>query len=1175
MREEEPRQETAHIINRDNLRQHLYLAEQAATGGTPIYPGTEWGQHYATDIASRNSLIQGLLDGTVNPDEAASQLKPDGLVYDAGELESPEGLSGLMSRVRDATAQIAYYDYERFAQFITKMGGTGIDAQVAKEIYDRIAQSRTRKVLLDAYGFTGRQQINQALLQESAQTIANFARLGSGEKIFEALKLNWAAQDLRALPTSEVEKVISQLNEGERAVFDALQDPYRQFVKVGNPASFDELAQAVKSALGQPVEEPEAEAPSEETPPKTEPESKESPQEGQKKGDGQGQGTGQGEGQEGQQGQDQGEGEGQNPGQGGLPGIGGPGDQQGQGQQPGPGQTPPQTQPTPTQSEQKPEEQQPQEPPQDPSQDIEEEFKDKSGPTPTPDNPVAPPDYQEEQQISKERGAPGVFYYITPAGTSTAPMLGHYAASKKSHFDPASRTWRSGPSTLTPYTQTVTGTERQTITSAGPISGRLNTVQIPTNYALDLASLQYQGARPEIFRDQNGCFHIQAPGSCSFSIDFLKEPIPFIDPPTPEDLQLLYQGELSPETETFLRALTGSAIDRAKALGAFIRSHHFYIADGNLDAAQALKYQFSQLPFGEFFRSIDGSKYLECTLTHTLFVGIMRKLGIPARVVSGDNVDQVTNGRAQIDSNTAHLWAEIWDGSRWIKFDVTPPPEHPQKQDQDKQQEGQQAEDNGTDEGEEGKEGQEGEPGEDGQDQGGEQGGQSGGGTPGESGQPKEGQGKGKRVPRPDMKFKDKQQSEATDQQMQTGQKALQEAQETMKRMQQARQKLEQDLQKAQSFQDLDRLGKQADQADIFEEMKDELKEKLEAIKEAKKEELRETLEEMGEDGFIEEEEKERLLEAMQSGQTKDLDQVRHQVEVEGKLFTEYQAIKERVKDKVDEWFEYFVERLPKQRETSVDEAIMRRKGVLNRRQMMKPINLIMGTVKNPREIVDSTKPLFLAGIVVDFSRSVITMDPTKKAATEELLVFYCELFDRIVQTHGYMRFAIDAFHDKVISIKNYDQDYSSSERYEYPDGVKSTVKVRMMKALKTEGGTYILPALKHAAKALNEQSEEYPDYLSAMYFIGDGEDSHEDPTHTTRIRRFVNNLSPENGFGPHLRSAIFLGNEQDRRQLADIFRDPNGNDHVTVCSNFDQLIELSMLKFDEDIQEYLSDKVQ
>lgn len=51
--------------------------------------------------------------------------------------------------------------------------------------------------------------------------------------------------------------------------------------------------------------------------------------------------------------------------------------------------------------------------------------------------------------------------------------------------------------------------------------------------------------------------------------------------------------------------------------------------------------------------------------------------------------------------------------------------------------------------------------------------------------------------------------------------------------------------------------------------------------------------------------------------------------------------------------------------------------------------------------------------------------------------------------------------------------------------------------------------------------------------------------------------------------SAILLGNESQRRELAEIF----GDEHTSVAPDFDELIEKSMDKFDGDLEEYLRNK--
>ncbi|HCC74011.1 MAG TPA: hypothetical protein DEP92_04360, partial [Candidatus Komeilibacteria bacterium] len=210
-------------------------------------------------------------------------------------------------------------------------------------------------------------------------------------------------------------------------------------------------------------------------------------------------------------------------------------------------------------------------------------------------------------------------------------------------------------------------------------------------------------------------------------------------------------------------------------------------------------------------------------------------------------------------------------------------------------------------------------------------------------------------------------------------------------------------------------------------------------------------------------------------------------------------------------------------------------------------------------------KPRFMASILVDVSGS---MAGEKLQSARKLLIFYSELFSRISQAFGYIRFSIDTFSDSVTEIKGFKQDYDSPQRYDFEDGTQSTVKVRLMQRLTTQGGTNMLDGIKKAASELNKQVEEYPDYASAFYFVGDGEDTN---GNAANITKFLQMNGSEHGFGEHMYSAILLGNEFQRRELAEIF----GDEHTNVAPDFDELIEKSMDKFDEDLEEYLKTKTQ
>ena len=60
-------------------------------------------------------------------------------------------------------------------------------------------------------------------------------------------------------------------------------------------------------------------------------------------------------------------------------------------------------------------------------------------------------------------------------------------------------------------------------------------------------------------------------------------------------------------------------------------------------------------------------------------------------------------------------------------------------------------------------------------------------------------------------------------------------------------------------------------------------------------------------------------------------------------------------------------------------------------------------------------------------------------------------------------------------------------------------------------------------------------------------------------------------GFGEHMRSAIMIGSESQRSELAQLF----GDEATTVASDLDALIEKSMDKFDADISFYMENKTK
>lgn len=1005
-------------------REKVFLAEQASEGGLKVLPGKSWGFHYPAGVETRGAIISDLLAGRANPEDVAVNLKPDVLIYDAQELEQ-QGLSAVSARVRDVSAYVTHYDYPRFARFVSGLQGTEVTAQTAQALYDGIAQSRIRKKMIDAYGFTGRKQMEDVLRMEVEQTSQQISTLPRVQKVLAALKMNWLTEDLQLARIQQRDQVVGQLSTDELELYEQLKDSYREYVRKGEPTTYENLVRVVRENIPVIQKEPQGD-----------------------------------------------------------------------------------------ESEQQL------------KRDL-EQYKDQAVPPVTPGDPAIPPEDSDEYHTpspapweSKEQAESRPYFEITPAGSSTAPLTGYFASGRKSYYDIDRKTWDKKKQ-LSVYNSQVQGTERQTI--SGTTNTGLKSIPLPNGYGLDMPTFKFTGQKPEVFRDQNSCFYIKTNGTCAFSVEFLKEDPIFVGPPVADDIVPIYRGQLSAGTETTMNSLVGTTLERAEQLRQYLLSKHFYPGDGDLKMAQALQLKLRSESTGDnYVQNLDQSEYLECYSANTLFIAMLRKTGIAARLVIGHKVERAKDGKATIDSTTGHAWTEVWDGNAWRRMDATPRPKQQKKEAGDQTSPSQEAQDEGIER----------------QDPGQQQG----------QGQPQQG---------------GQQMGEASDQEVAQAESELDSAEQTSQAARQQKQSLDQRVDQTDSFQDLSKLKQETQNSDLFDDMKEDLQQRLEAKEEQMKEAVKEALEQQVEDGFLDEDRKEELERQLEDKTLEELDRLRQQIERENQLYNEYLDERKEVMPYVDQWFDYFVERLPRQQEVELDEDSLTRQGAFNRHSVMRPRNLLFGTVKNPRMIKPSTKPLFLASVMVDVSGS---MAGEKLKMARKLLIFYNELFSRIYSTFGYIRYGNNIFADNVGEIKTYDQDYESSTRYDWEDGTRSTVKARIMQSLHTQGGTNMLPAIQKAASDLNRETFEYPGYASAFYFVGDGQDT---SGNSQRINEFLRLSEAESGFGRHMLSAIMLGNESQRRELAAIF----GDEHTTVAPNFETLIEQSMYKFDDDIEAYLVDK--
>jgi len=1028
-------------------REVLFLAEQAAEGRLKVLPGEEWALHYPVAEQERAEKLQGLLDGRYQAGDVAHTITPDALLYAARDIET-EGLEKVSARIRDLSAFIAHYDYPRFARFVERMRGREIPLADLDALYRGITHTRVQKKLMDAYGHTGRTQMEDALRTEAGALVGSIEKLPRSQKVLTALKAHWLSEDAGLMATEERDRIVAALSGDERALVGNLQAAYREYVQRGDEGGYEQLVRAIQDGMPKLQKTPESGKPSESM------------------------------------------------------------------------------------------------------EQLEQElepFMEQAVPPGAPEDPAIPPEDHDEYHTpppapgeSKEQMRVRPIFEITP------PLGGYYASGRKSYFDITTKTW-SKKKRLTPYGASLTGNDRSTI--SGPFTAGLKSIPIPNGYGLDVASLKYSGTRPEVFRDQNGCFYLEANGPGSFSIDFLPEGTPFVGPPIPDDTAALYRGSLSAKTEAAIARLIGSPVQRAEQARQHILANHFYPGGGDLQVAQALQYKLRMESMGDdYLQKIDASEYLECYSANTKFIAMMRKAGVPARLVVGHKVEGAKDGKSAITESTGHAWSEIWDGKAWRRVDATPNPKPEDKKKDEKHAE-------------EGK----GEAAPDAQDGGVERPQDKGEGKEaGEQGKPEGKSEKGQAQPAASENPLE-QMGDASDSDVQQSESQVQQAREQMEKMTQQKQQLEQKAEVAEKFKDLADLQKEIERSELLDDQKRELQDKVEAKEELMKDTIKEELDKMVDDGFLDKKRRDEIIEKLEQKKLEELDRVQQEIERENALYNAYEDIREEVAPLVEKWFKYFAERLPRQEEVAVDEDSLTRQGVFSRRAIMRARNLLFGLVRNPREIKPSVKPRFMASILVDVSGS---MGGEKLMNARKLLVFYSELFSRISQVFGYIRFSVNIFSDSVTEIKGFDHEYDSPRRYDFADGTQSTVKARLMQRLTTAGGTNMLDGIRKAAGDLTKEVEEFPDYASALYFVGDGGDT---CGNAANIRNFLRINDAERGFGEHMYAATLLGDESQRQVLAEIF----GDEHTSVAPDFDELIEKSMDKFDGDLDEYLKTKTQ
>ncbi len=769
-----------------------------------------------------------------------------------------------------------------------------------------------------------------------------------------------------------------------------------------------------------------------------------------------------------------------------------------------------------------------------------------------------PPDFHENFSPSMdEMKEVGEKQKVEPLYSIEPPITGLYQGPIYSHFNAAQVEWEMRHN-MQPVNQANAPHSHSMRGKIGPNSTL--PIYLPRNYSIASIPQGFQ-----LLKDENGTYYLRnnSESQKSYELAFGKQAFLNTNAPTRNETSDISSGSISTATKNYLSSLRGkNNVQKAQAIIHYMKNvlKLKYSNDSKFN-------RIYKINPSKYFSEIEKHKEVDCDVAQTYFIALCRLAGIPSRLVTGHSVDLVEEGKAIIHRGTGHAWTEIWDGESWKTIDATPENEDDEKEEGEKKK-GSNAPKEDTDIKAPQKDRPKDKMSEDevrkkvddavekAQEEGGQEG-ESSTSIP-DSAKEKMEQLKEKQAP---QEPKDKSESEIKDEDWSDMEEAMQEMKNQHEEMNKKAEELKEKMKEAEKFKDLKDLEKELEEAELYDETRKQLEEMLEAKEEQAKKELKEEIEKMLEDGFITEEEAEKLLKELEVDNMDVYSKVEQKLEHESQLYNEYEGIRQEVMPLVEQWFEFFAARLPKIEEIDYDEDVQTRRGRFDRRSISKPRNLLFGNTQNPLILNRSIMPRFMASLVLDISGSM----SSRMRDARKLLIFFSELFDKISEEFGYIKFSISAFDTAVEVIKDFDHEYGAPTRYNF-DGNDKTVKVRLMEMTMARGGTDMGKAVWDANKKLNDAKADHPDYLSALYTISDGDTS--GALAGENLRRFLHGQQEFWGewWGDHIKGGFLLGPKSQKAILAQYF----GEDDSEAVPNLEDLIEKVMERFDEDVQNFI-----
>jgi uncharacterized protein YegL len=730
---------------------------------------------------------------------------------------------------------------------------------------------------------------------------------------------------------------------------------------------------------------------------------------------------------------------------------------------------------------------------------------------------------------------------VVPLYSITPPYKGLLQGQIFNRFNSSQVEWQKNDK----YTKVDDGDAPKQHTIKGKINGgSMITIFLPRNYALSQFNLP-KGLK--VFKDENGTFYLQNTSGkiLEYELGFGPKPDSHSTAPLPDEVKDMAGDRLSQSTKNYLKTLDGkSNVEKAK--GAIHYMKNVLKLEYSNDSKYNLIYKRNP---SQYFLEIEKNKQVDCDVAQTYFIALCRSMGVPARMVTGHSVDLVKDGKSIIHSGTGHAWSEIWDNQSgaWKTIDATPEKtgkddkkdeNKPKSKPEDRAKEAKTDLDAPNQNPRDGDEPPSNEEVQKNIDDTVERTEKEGSDSSETSDQmPQSAKDKMEEVMEQQDPPQDKS-NQMTDNEWDEKKKEQEEMDEKDKEMKKEAEEMKDKIKDADSLRDLRQLEEELKDKEIYDDAKENLENLLEQKEEEAKNELKEQIEKMRDDGFISEEKAEKMLQDLENNDSlRTFEGIEGQLSRESSLYNEYAELRDEVMPLVEQWVDYFADKLPKISEIDFSDEDASVRGRLSKFHMKRPRNFVLGRVNKPQHETQSKAPRFMVSLVLDISGSM--RDKMRNA--RKLLIFFAELFQKISNEYGYIKFSISVFDDDVQVIKGFDQKYDSTERYIYGNQER-TVKVRLMERTMADGGTDMGKAVWEANHKLNIEKATHEDYLSALYLMSDGET--QGTLAGQQLRRFI---AGEQAFwgewwGDHLKRAFMLGPRTHKAVLAQYFGEENAD---------------------------------